>query len=139
MKVLFLDVDGVLNMHNSGGTKTLNKDRLRLLQKIVITTGCKIVLSSSWRTSHQHLALLRRALGYRNMSIYGITRDLSDIDLLRGDEIKDWLDNHPNVEQYAIVDDTDEMLDSQQQYFVQTHPNVGLTSDIANRIVQILS
>lgn len=139
MKVLFLDVDGVLNMHNSGGPKTLNRNRLRLLQKIIVTTGCNVVISSSWRKSHFYLSLLGRSLKYRNISIHSITRDLSDLNLLRGDEIKDWIDRHLDVEQYAIIDDTDEMLDSQQAYFVQTDPNIGLTNDIASRIIQILS
>ena len=145
MKVLFLDVDGVLNMHNSGGTKTLNRKRLRLLQEIVDTTGCNIVVSSSWRNSHIYLSLLQRTLKYRNMSIYSITRNLSlyssftHNSLLRGNEIKDWIDRHPDVEQYAIVDDNNEMLDSQQQYFVQTDPNIGLTKDITNKLIQILS
>ena len=136
MKVLFLDVDGVLNMNNSGGPKTLNRNRLKLLEKIVVATSCNIVVSSSWRTSPSHLALLRRTLEYRNISIYGITRDLSS---LRGNEIKDWLDRHPGVEQYAIVDDIDEMLNSQQEYFVQTQSNIGLTNDSVNKIIQILS
>lgn len=139
MKVLFLDVDGVLNMHNSGGPKTLNKNRLRLLERIVTTTGCNIVVSSSWRREPYYLLRLERYLGYRKISIYSTTRDLSHHGLLRGDEIKDWLDTHPDVRQYAIVDDNDNMLDSQKPYFVQTHSDIGLTNDITNRIIQILS
>lgn len=44
MKILFLDVDSVLNLENSGDPKTLNNNRLRLLNEIVDATDCKIVV-----------------------------------------------------------------------------------------------
>ena len=50
MKVIFLDVDGVLNSKRDGNSIKLRTDsHFRLLQEIVKATGAKIVLSSSWR------------------------------------------------------------------------------------------
>ena len=50
MKVIFLDVDGVLNSAQDGYSIRLKTDsHLKLLQYIVKETGAKIVLSSSWR------------------------------------------------------------------------------------------
>lgn len=50
MKIIFLDVDGVLNSVQDGYSIRLRTDsHLKLLQHIVKETGAKIVLSSSWR------------------------------------------------------------------------------------------
>lgn len=45
----------------------------------------------------------------------------------RGYEIKSWLQKHNNITRYVIVDDNNNMLESQQPYFVQTESNIGLT------------
>ena len=53
MKVLFLDVDGVLNRCGKSA-QGLEEDKVALLKQIVAATGCRIVLSSTWRkTQHQ--------------------------------------------------------------------------------------
>ena len=50
MKIIFLDVDGVLNSLNDGNSIRLRTDlHLKLLKKIVDATGIKIIQSSSWR------------------------------------------------------------------------------------------
>lgn len=50
MKVIFLDVDGVLNSAQDGYSIRLKTDsHLKLLQYIVKKTGAKIVLSSYYR------------------------------------------------------------------------------------------
>lgn len=50
MKVIFLDVDGVLNSAQDGYSIRLKTDsHLKLLQYIVKETGAKIVLSSYYR------------------------------------------------------------------------------------------
>lgn len=46
MKVIFLDIDGVLN---SKGTSTLDDTYISRLKEIVKATDAKIVLSSSWK------------------------------------------------------------------------------------------
>ena len=50
MKVIFLDVDGVLNSKQDDYSIKLRTDsHLNFLRMIVKSTGAKIVLSSSWR------------------------------------------------------------------------------------------
>ena len=143
MKVIFLDVDGVLNMHGSGGLFTLNKARLRLLEKIVKDTDAKIVVSSTWRTEAQHMTKLGRALGYRGMRISGRTdslgRSATGERYYRGHEIQKWLDENPGVESYVILDDDSDMLDSQLRNFVQTDGMIGLTETLAYRATYILN
>lgn len=53
MKVIFLDIDGVLNCVTSksycGMYVGVDADKIRRLARIVEETGAKIVLSSDWR------------------------------------------------------------------------------------------
>ncbi len=54
MKIIFLDIDGVLNSRQydaERGTAEGNIDvsRLLLLKQLIDQTGAKIVLTSSWR------------------------------------------------------------------------------------------
>lgn len=143
MKILFLDVDGVLNMHNSGGMYALNRKRLQLLEKIIKETGAQIVLSSTWRKDTTAFKRLCRVLSYRGLKIMDRTpefwRDEEGKRLVRGHEIQDWLDRHPEVTEYVIVDDDSDMLDSQLRNFVQTEPNTGLTEILAYRIIHKLN
>ncbi len=49
-KILFLDVDGVLNQHSKPGEDGgLDPVKVENLAWLVKKTGCKIVLSSAWR------------------------------------------------------------------------------------------
>ena len=53
MKVLFLDIDGVVCLHKDkdwdNEEEIFDAACCRKLQEIVSATGCKLVLSSSWR------------------------------------------------------------------------------------------
>lgn len=137
MKVLFLDVDGVLNSHKTGGLYALKKKCLRLLQDIVESTDCKIVLSSTWRKDDYAMKRLRRVLSYRGIKIFSTTPDLSgNIGNIRGNEIAQWLDENKDlgITHYAILDDDGDMQDSQLRNFFQTDGMYGLTETIAYRV-----
>jgi hypothetical protein len=51
MKLLFLDIDGVLNSHDQhpNGYCGIHPEKVMLLNGIVEKTNCKIVISSAWR------------------------------------------------------------------------------------------
>jgi hypothetical protein len=53
MKVIFLDIDGVLNCEKTPNPRkfpyVVDKKLLARLQKLLERTGAKVVLSSSWR------------------------------------------------------------------------------------------
>lgn len=137
MKVLFLDVDGVLNTYKTGGLYTLNKKKLKLLQEIVEKTQCKIVLSSTWRKDDYAFRRLSRVLAYRNMKVSSMTPVLHGAK--RGSEIDQWLTENSGVERYAIVDDDGDMLDDQLRNFFQTDGDYGLTPTITYRIIYHLN
>lgn len=138
MKILFLDIDGVLNAHGDAGMYNMSDARLRRLRRIVESTGCQIVLSSSWRRYDDLFHRAKTKLEYKGMKLYGCTPRHYDHDI-RGKEIQEWLDAHPNVTKYAIVDDDSDMMDHQKPFYVKTNGEVGMTDDDADELIYILN
>jgi Swiss Army Knife RNA repair-like protein len=66
---------------------------------------------------------------------FDVTPILHDLGLSRGHEIQAWLNEHPEVERYAILDDDNDMLEHQMVNFFQTSCRTGITPEIADRIV----
>lgn len=118
MKVIFLDVDGVLNSQDlfekcsEDELVPVDEDNIRCLKTIVDETGAKIVLSSSWRygwTEHNDAVqdwcrLLVDVLEKYQLKIIDKTVYLESGK--REDEIKEWLDNsEEKIENFVIIDD----------------------------------
>ena len=136
MKVLFLDVDGVLNTLDSPGVLNVNQRRTKLLRQVVESTNCGIVVSSTWRQQDQTRRRLESKLRYKGLKVLDYTS--SDNTMTRGEQVAEWLSRHP-VERYAIVDDINSFLDKQQVFFVQTDPYEGLTQKHVDELVRILN
>lgn len=75
MKVLFLDIDGVLNAHDPhpNGYCGLHPDKVARLDRIVAATGCRIVLASAWRYMVLERAMTLNGLGHV-LATYGATK-----------------------------------------------------------------
>lgn len=144
MKVVFLDIDGVINSHRTavafGGyphtfdgceRQMFDEVALALIRGIVKRAGASVVLSSTWRLTHP-FADVGKAL------------DLPIIDRTpsmlggRGGEIARWLSNHPEVESYAIVDDDSDMTQTQQPYFVHTSGFDGFAWKDAVKLAELM-
>ena len=160
MKIIFLDFDGVLNSAASflverrirSGKGRQHKDSFcpvnetlchvctsnfrHILEEV---QNANIVISSSWRTFFD-IDWLRKKLeeyGIDGKRVIDITPkvlpDKMSMDVQRGDEIKAWLDAHPEITEYVILDDNhigppfQKMGDLDGERFVRTHWNVGLT------------
>ena len=115
MKVIFLDVDGVLNSDEYiDKIKKLNVNTIKskvsvnkigLLKQAVDATGARVVLTSSWRYRRDGTLLKGLLLKY------GICADSTPfMDNKRGLEIKKYLSDNPDVEDFVILDD--EVFDS---------------------------
>jgi hypothetical protein len=137
-KVLFLDIDGVLNSHRTAiafgsmfGVDKLDPIAVKLVRGIVDAADACVVLSSSWRLIHDF-----RELG-KQLDLPIIDKTPSMLGP-RGREIKAWLDGHPECTQYAIVDDDGDMLPEQMPYFVKTHMHDGFTWACAEKLSEIL-
>ena len=142
MKVLFLDIDGVVNCKTTSqrhrGYIGIDPYLAFLVGKITLdVSDLNVVLSSSWRTFHDDGM---EEISKQVCPLFDITPVLgrpagTGIEYCeRGREIKAWLELHPNVEKYAIVDDENDMLPEQQQHFFKTSWDTGITPEIAAAI-----
>lgn len=136
MKVLFLDVDGVLNSlatTNFHELYPIDPYMAFLVGRIQLQTGCEVVLSSSWRLHPEGMQnVSKRVVELLDKTPYtGGTR---------GQEIQEWLNiKGPVVEKYAILDDDTDMLPKQFPNFFKTTFETGLTDEIAEKVVKHLN
>ena len=162
-KIIFLDIDGVLNTQDwhSRMTKDTPRDEfgwafdpvaVENLAHIVKETGASIVISSSWK--FLGLAKLREMWKIRNLP--GIVLDITpntvsdelllnanldemELGVCRGNEIKEWLSRHNSeVSNYVIIDDFDDMLPEQEDHVVLTDTLIGITEFDAEKAIAIL-
>ena len=159
MKVIFLDIDGVLNVipqgHDAFGG-IFHPDFVDNLKRIIDETDAKIVISSSWR--HSGLQKMLDMWEFRNLpgEVIGVTPDLyrfldfeGERTMVRGDEIQAVLNIHQEITHYVILDDDTDMLKHQLGNFVQTSNNInhpdcidigyGLTKECTNKAIRILN
>ena len=124
MKIIFLDVDGVITSPRVGWRR-FDIFAVQFLNWLCREIDAKIVISSTWRYNHP-----KEEFEQFFTAIHEDWR--TDTDLLRngtncrGDEIQLWLNNHPEVTQYIILDDDQDMLDSQIDRCVFTNYEDGL-------------
>ena len=160
MKIIFCDIDGVLNVcygQRDEFGQLFHPHFVDNLKWIIDTTGAKIVISSSWR--HSGLSEMKRMWDHRNLpgDVIDITCDCAQVvdngncefyDLVeRGHEIQEWLNAH-EVENFVILDDDNDVLESQRGNFVRCANNrdhedcvdigYGLTKKCAEKAIEIL-
>lgn len=137
MKILFIDIDGVLNSYDTpSGMYCMNKNKIRMIRGIVEDTGCKIVLSSSWRKDYRALVVAKRNFKYKKIDLYDTTIK-SDLES-RGHEVQKWLDEHSDIDSYCIIDDVHDFLPNQWKRLVLTDPSIGITEKNCEVACQIL-
>lgn len=118
MKVIFLDIDGVLNsdkywemilpyekqmteMESEIDTQCLNN-----LKKIVNITKAKIVITSTWKKINRKYEEFKKYMIQNGISIYDKTPDSLQSSINRGEEIRTWLEEHKSeVDNFIIIDD----------------------------------
>ncbi len=166
MKVLFLDVDGVLNssdwfyktkearvaaaklnrddseiqkMYDHKLTQ-LDHDAVALLNTIVEQTGCSIVLSSTWR-KFMELHTFKKMMTEKGFKYSDVILDITQDFVCsgsRGWEIHDWLNYHPHVESFCILDDDCDMWHL-LPWLVNTSGLTGLSSSDVDLAVKMLN
>lgn len=165
-RILFLDIDGVLNterQHNrcvcngvaqvDGFGYAFDPEAVANLKRIVKQTGADIVISSSWKfwglDAMQRMWERRDLPGKvidvtpNNVSdemLLSVDLEYMDIPAGKGSEIKEWMTTKgQQVTHYAILDDLPDMLPEQESHFVQTDPRIGMTKDNAEQVISILT
>lgn len=138
MKVLFLDIDGVVNSRATTSFRNnlypVDPHMAFMVGKIQLDTGCEVVLSSSWRHHPDGVAAVEKSI----VPVYDTTPMLN-YPAVRGHEIQDWLDKHPEVTRYAILDDDSDMLEEQFPNFFKTTFQNGLTEYIMYDVIAHLN
>ena len=143
MRIIFLDVDGVLNSNKT--TRRIDNflfvsvSKVKLLAEVVERTGARIVLSSSWRIQDSTVARelflrLRKELLRYNIPIYSMTPIFEKKS--REEEIKNWLLGK-EVENFVILEDI-EPMGSLVENCVFIDGKVGLSRVDAERAIKIL-
>ena len=117
MKVIYLDIDGVLNSRRydlyerTDVNAPIDESRAEMLAELARRTGAAVVLSTSWRdhwerdvgaideTGRKVFSVLER-LGVR---ILDKTPRISGA--LRSQEIRAHLREHPEIDRFVILDD----------------------------------
>lgn len=130
-KIIFLDVDGVLNCagtrHKRRGTLGIDSVLAERFKRLVARTGAEVVLSSTWRLDES----TRQQVIDAGIKFLSVTPNFTYA--LRGEEIDTWLQHKGhNVDIYAIIDDDADMLPWQPLF--KTTWAEGLTDEIATRI-----
>jgi len=144
MKIIFLDIDGVLNSRNttrmtSWGSTFVEDALIRNLKHVIDETGAEVVLSSNWRYDRDDPSLnmefleLRDELARYGICFYGFTPELHD----RGKDIDQWVKEHPKTTNFVILDDKKDIA-LNRNHWVQTTMAHGLGPDEAEKAIQVL-
>lgn len=165
MKVIFLDIDGVLNSDNymhelidkniheyeNDIYQFIDENAVNIIVNLCKQYDLKLVITSSWR--HYNL---KSTLEWFNKEenkklhplipyIIGITprlfewHDDGSVDFEdRGYEIDFWIEEQKEPIEYVILDDDTDMLESQKDNFIQINHKTGLTNDYLYNIKNIL-
>lgn len=140
MKIIFLDVDGVLNFRNS--QSKVEDEKVKLLKHIVDETNAQIVLSSDWRcylnTDDKDIDLLIRTLSKYGIEIISSTPITKHG--YRGAEIYQWVNEWKGktIKKIVILDDGNDMKPYMDR-LVQTDFDYGLTKKDTNIAIKLLN
>jgi hypothetical protein len=162
-KVIFLDIDGVLNsdlwneknQHAISGGLLIDSDKVELLSEIRARTGANIVLHSGWKfwfnnnfePLRKESQILVELFEQKNIAIVDITPDFSTeeirktkkFSLVKGKEILAWLDEHPNVEKWIVIDDLYLHDDEIEKHQIRTNQITGLTREDVDLAIDMLN
>jgi len=159
-KIIFLDIDGVLNCKNTFKEKKeervfynkflekndfnlakismcdIDFEKLELLKYIVLETNAKIVISSSWKNLRFY-TLIEDLLINKGLPIIGVTPHINN---RRGTEIKKYLSEN-QVDDFIIIDDSifDDYDDELINHLVKTDfYDEGLNDEKANEAINLI-
>jgi len=159
-KIIFLDIDGVMNSHTLWDKleKEYEKTGIRheelkdeidhysciVLKEIIDSTDSKVVISSTWRLNYYDF--LKDFLSKYKIDVIDKTgRGCQEC--VRGNEILTWIKENEKItkcsyheyKNYVILDDDSDMLYWQRDNFVQISGDLGLTRKYKKKIIRILN
>lgn len=125
MNVIFFDIDGVLN--HTKAKSLIDWDIVQRLKQLAQDFNAKLVMSSSWKDVLINPVLYNEP---DKAFVYNLIEELGDLfightpdvdDDCREIEVQQWLDEHPEVDNFVILDDLDfGFPDTFEDNFVKT-------------------
>jgi hypothetical protein len=135
MKVLFTDIDGVLNRRKTHNPRkfpyVVDPLLLERFEKVVEATQAKVVLSSTWRYDPAGLFSAK----HWGIRFEDVLPDMPGRP--RRDEILSWLSANPAATRYAVLDDEDDELDDLPLF--QPNDREGLSDEICAGLIAYLN
>jgi hypothetical protein len=162
VKILFLDIDGVLNGHDwndESQSCNIRRECVAHLNRVIRETGCKIVLSSAWRYIVLGGDMTLKGFGYM-LRTHGLVCQRGATDLIvgctapdesppnpvrdgeRGRQCREWLygpENQWEVTWFAAVDDEDAGFAELGIPAVITDGARGLTAEDADKLIGLFN
>ena len=155
MKIIFLDIDGVVNCCDTkerapSKVTGVEQSKIALIKQIVDATGAKLVLSSTWR------------IGWFYEETDGHNRDEKDWHYLcnefyiqglcffdytpldksrhRGTEIQAWLDKwEDEIDSYIIIDDSMyDIWEMHEGHLIETSYGYGIQDEHVKQAIELL-
>jgi hypothetical protein len=160
--VIFLDIDGTINDKNKhpNGYNGIKSECAYRLNRIISSTGAKLVISSAWRYLYLKASMTIQGFEYLLVT-HGVDAEKRILDILpvdredqdRGKLISEWLNRNNNASKYryVVLDDggtdggkpdgewTDIGINAAGHPVVWTDSKVGLTDADADRAIEILN
>lgn len=162
-RIVFLDIDGVLNsdLWNEEHQEEIrqgiliDKEKIAILATLIRKTGAKIILHSGWRywfdnelnPTRKESACLVDFLKEEGLTIDGMTPDLTTeeiraskkFSLVKADEILLGLKQHDKAASWVVLDDLDLHNHEVGEHQVKTNPQIGLSYkdiELAEKIME---
>jgi len=145
-RVIFLDVDGVLNTYGTPSSslanwKYIEEDLTKNLEYIIDKTDADIVISSSW--CEEAIELLKTVDFKHIGKVVGVTPRQKR---WRGEQIMQWIEENADINNIAFVVIDDEDFDIcgeacsviPEERFVQTSFKEGLIKEKAEEVINKL-
>lgn len=150
VKFLFTDIDGVLNQHNAPNIfhdKALLPECINMLNEVILTTNCELVIISNWAQMMDFNSLTKR------LYLHGLIEN-SIIGMISPEVIED---NHGIIstvskdkfivevlekfspDKYAIVDDNLQSSIIDNSKLVSPNTYVGITKVEVDKLIEILN
>jgi hypothetical protein len=154
-KIIFLDIDGVLNsipflntIVTFDDAASIDKKSVDILNRIIQETGASVVLSSAWRLPHvagpDRTVKALKKNGFAG-EVIGWTPDFSHLGLSfkkeRAKEISSWLAEMQPADTFIswVVLDDNFMQILPSFRFIETSAITGITEEDATRAINILN
>jgi len=141
MKLIFLDIDGVMNHRDYMVRSRLHHLQefcpiaVRNLREIIKRTGAMVVISSTWRKFKD----IDKVMFCYDLDQYVVGKTPILEDEIRGKEIQQYIDNSDfEVEQFIIIDD-DADMGALLPRLIQCKGYSGLTDERREEAIEMLN